>query len=153
MAPKPEETARAEIDRLLKAAGWEVAAAADVNIRAHRGVAIREFPLKDGYGFADYMLYADGKAVGVLEAKKSGVTLSGVEPQSERYVRGLPEGLHNAAIYVDGPPHDEADQIRADEAITQRLMEAGYIVVRFHHKAAWNEIFRRHPDIFGTPRA
>ena len=60
---------------------------------------------------------------------------------------------HNAAIYIDGPPHDEADQIRPDEAITQRLMEAGYIVVRFHHKAAWNEIFRRHPDIFGTPRA
>lgn len=60
---------------------------------------------------------------------------------------------HNAAIYIDGPPHDEADQIRADEAITQRLMEAGYIVVRFHHEAAWNEIFRRHPDIFGTPRA
>lgn len=60
---------------------------------------------------------------------------------------------HNAAIYIDGPPHDEADQIRADEAITQRLMEAGYIVVRFHHKADWNEIFRRHPDIFGTPPA
>lgn len=57
---------------------------------------------------------------------------------------------HNAAIYVDGPPHDTPDQIRLDEAITQRLMEAGYIVVRFHHKADWGEIFRRHPDIFGT---
>jgi len=60
---------------------------------------------------------------------------------------------HNAAIYIDGPPHDEADQIRADETITQRLMDVGYIVVRFHHKAAWNEIFRRHPDIFGVPHA
>ncbi len=59
---------------------------------------------------------------------------------------------HNAAIYIDGPPHDEADQIRADEIITQRLMEAGYIVIRFHHKAPWSEIFRRHPDVFGTPR-
>ena len=29
-------------------------------------------------------------------------------------------------------------------------MEAGYIVIRFHHKADWNAIFRRHPDIFGS---
>ncbi|MFH1219111.1 MAG: DEAD/DEAH box helicase [Candidatus Eisenbacteria bacterium] len=57
---------------------------------------------------------------------------------------------HNAAIYIDGPPHDEPDQIREDEDITQRLMEMGYIVIRFHHKADWNEVFRRHPDIFGT---
>ncbi len=59
---------------------------------------------------------------------------------------------HNAAIYVDGPPHDEADQMRDDEVITKRLMEMGYIVIRFHHKADWNEIIRRHPDIFGAPR-
>jgi very-short-patch-repair endonuclease len=57
---------------------------------------------------------------------------------------------HNAAIYIDGPPHDDPDQIREDETITQRLMEMGYIVIRFHHKADWNEIFQRHPDIFGT---
>jgi very-short-patch-repair endonuclease len=56
----------------------------------------------------------------------------------------------NAAVYVDGPHHDEPDQIRDDEAITQRLMETGYVVIRFHHKADWTEIFRRHPDIFGT---
>jgi len=60
---------------------------------------------------------------------------------------------YNAAIYIDGPPHDEPDQIRADEEITLRLMEMGYIVIRFHHKAEWNEIFRRHPDIFGEPQS
>jgi very-short-patch-repair endonuclease len=60
---------------------------------------------------------------------------------------------HNAAIYVDGPHHDEPDQIRDDEAITQRLMEMGYIVIRFHHKADWNGIFHQHPDIFGTPKS
>jgi len=59
---------------------------------------------------------------------------------------------HNAAIYIDGPPHDEPDQIRDDAAITQRLLEMGYIVIRFHHKHDWNDIFRRHPDIFGTPK-
>ena len=59
---------------------------------------------------------------------------------------------HNAAIYIDGPPHDEPDQIRKDEGITEALMEMGYIVIRFRHKADWNEIVRRHPDIFGAPR-
>jgi len=61
-------------------------------------------------------------------------------------------GEHNAAIYIDGPPHDEPDQIREDEDISRRLMEMGYIVIRFHHKSDWREIFRRHPDIFGIPR-
>jgi very-short-patch-repair endonuclease len=56
----------------------------------------------------------------------------------------------NAAIYIDGPPHDEPDQIRQDEKISSRLMESGYIVVRFHHKADWEEILKAHPDIFGA---
>jgi len=60
---------------------------------------------------------------------------------------------HNAAVYIDGPPHNEPDQIRKDEAITQRLMESGYIVIRFHHRADWDEIFRRHPDIFGRAQS
>ena len=58
----------------------------------------------------------------------------------------------NAAIYVDGPPHDTPEQIRADEEITRKLQEAGYIVIRFHHRAESREIFLRHPDVFGAPR-
>lgn len=57
---------------------------------------------------------------------------------------------HSAAIYVDGPPHDDPAQIREDEAVTKRLLEVGYIVIRFHHKADWKEILRQHPDIFGA---
>jgi ATP-dependent helicase YprA (DUF1998 family)/very-short-patch-repair endonuclease len=60
---------------------------------------------------------------------------------------------YNAAVYIDGPPHDEPDQIREDEAINQRLMERGYIVIRFHHRADWKEIFEHHPDIFGRPQS
>jgi type I restriction enzyme, R subunit len=63
------------------------------NIHAARGLAVREFPLKPGYGFADYLLYLDGKAAGVIEAKKQGVTLTGVEIQSDKYTKGLPAGL------------------------------------------------------------
>ncbi len=90
---QPEQQARQEIDRLLAAAGWRVCDLAAANIHAARGVAIREFPLESGFGFADYLLYVDGKAAGVIEAKKQGATLSGVEFQSARYAAGLPASL------------------------------------------------------------
>ncbi len=93
IAVSPEELARQNIDHLLAQAGWQVCDAAAANIHAARGVAIREFPLKSGHGFADYLLYVDGKAAGVIEAKKEGHTLSGVETQSDKYMKGLPDGL------------------------------------------------------------
>jgi len=89
----PEDLARQNIDILLEAAGWVICDADKANIFTAQGVAIREFPLAQGHGFADYMLYVDGKAIGVVEAKKEGVTLTGVETQSSKYVEGLPEGL------------------------------------------------------------
>ena len=89
----PEARARDEIDRLLRAAGWSVQDVSRVDLHAGRGVAMREFPLDTGFGFADYLLYVDGKACGVVEAKAQGNTLSGVEAQSARYAGGLPAGL------------------------------------------------------------
>jgi type I restriction enzyme R subunit len=89
----PEQRARAEIDRLLGLAGWAVQSVGEVNLHAARGVAVREFPLNPGHGFADYLLYVDGKAAGVVEAKKQGATLTGVEVQSARYAQGLPASL------------------------------------------------------------
>lgn len=68
MAGKPEERARAEIDRLLQAAGWSVQDVKAANIHAAQGVALREFKLKDGFGAADYMLYLDARAAGIIEA-------------------------------------------------------------------------------------
>lgn len=56
---------------------------------------------------------------------------------------------YGAAVFVDGPPHDTTDQMRSDQEITQRLLEAGYVVIRFHHAAEWRDVFKRHPDIFG----
>ena len=44
MADKPEERARAEIGRLLAAAGWSVQSMSEANIHAARSVAIRGFP-------------------------------------------------------------------------------------------------------------
>jgi type I restriction enzyme R subunit len=90
MPLNPEDLARQNIDRLLSDAGWTVQDRKDANPAAGRGVAIREFPLKPGFGEADYLLYMDGAAAGVVEAKKEGVTLTGVEIQTQKYSEGVP---------------------------------------------------------------
>src|SRR3972149_12117481 len=88
-----EDKAREIIDSLLEKAGWHVCNVNDANIHAHCGIVIRNFPLKSGHGFADYLFYVDGKAAGVIEAKKAGATLTGVEIQSDKYKHGLPDAL------------------------------------------------------------
>jgi len=88
---KPEEKARQKIDQLLEAAGWKVQNLRELNLGASSGVAVCEFPLESGT--ADYLLFVDRKAVGVVEAKSEGATLSGVAEQSEVYLTGIPEGL------------------------------------------------------------
>ena len=89
----PEQQARANIDKMLTRAGWAVQDADSLNLYANKGVAVREFPLKTGHGHADYMLYVNQKAAGVVEAKPEGFTLTGVEVQSEKYSTGLPDIL------------------------------------------------------------
>ena len=87
----PEQLARGRIDRLLRDAGWAVQDMKDFNRNAGEGVAVREFHLPSGP--CDYLLFVDGKAAGVIEAKKAGVTLSGVAGQSDKYMATLPDHL------------------------------------------------------------
>lgn len=88
---KPEEKARQQIDRLLEAAGWTVQDYQDLHLSASLGVAVREFPLSEG--FADYLLFVGGKAVGVVEAKPTGTTLSGVAEQTTKYLASVPANV------------------------------------------------------------
>jgi type I restriction enzyme R subunit len=90
--PRSEaETRRELIDPRLQAAGWIVQDRSQMNLFAGRGVAVREFPLQNGY--ADYMLFVDRKAVGVIEAKAEGTILGGVAEQSGAYLVGLPPNI------------------------------------------------------------
>ncbi len=85
--PTPEEQARELIDAHLKASGWIVQTFKHMNLGAGPGLAVTEFP--GAHGQADYLLYVDGKAIGVVEAKPVGHTLKGVEGQSASYADGL----------------------------------------------------------------
>jgi len=94
--PTPEELARINIDRQLEACGWTVQSRNAMNLYAGRGVAVREFPLSTGE--ADYLLFVDRKAVGVVEAKPEGVTLSGVADQAAKYSVGLPANIPHVTL-------------------------------------------------------
>jgi type I restriction enzyme R subunit len=89
---KPEEEARKKIDALLELAGWKIQDLKDLNLGAAEGVAVREFPLKSA-GFADYLLFVERHAIGVIEAKPEGNTLSGVSEQTEKYLHSLPQSI------------------------------------------------------------
>ena len=86
----PEELAREKIDALLRQCGWILQNRSTINLSASRGVALREALLKDR-DEVDYLLFVDGKAIGTVEAKPEGYTLTGVEEQSGKYGKGLLE--------------------------------------------------------------
>ena len=88
----PEARAREKIDRLLEESGWTVQDRDDMNVSLP-AVAVREFKLDKGHGYADYLLFLDGRAVGVCEAKPAGFLVRNVEVQTKKYVEGLPDEL------------------------------------------------------------
>jgi len=87
----PEQRARKEIDEQLAACGWVVQDYQHAAVAAAKGVAVREVPTEAGP--ADYVLFVDRQAVGVIEAKKAGSTLTGVEPQTGKYRIAYPDEL------------------------------------------------------------
>lgn len=64
----PEEKARLKIDEKLTQAGWVIQDMRQLNLGAAIGVAVREYPTDTGP--ADYVLFVNRNAVGVIEAKK-----------------------------------------------------------------------------------
>lgn len=91
----PEQIARDEIDRQLKAAGWDIQDKKSINLHSAFGVAVREF--QTDIGPADYALFVDGKAVGVIEAKaeEHGQNITTVENQSSGYASAKLKWVNN----------------------------------------------------------
>jgi type I restriction enzyme R subunit len=92
----PEARARQNIDAQLTACGWLVQDRSAMNLLAGRGVAVREFPLKTGY--ADYLLFVDRGAAGIVEAKPEGMPLAGVAEQAATYAVGLPDHIPHVTL-------------------------------------------------------
>jgi len=78
----PEQIARDNIDKQLIACGWIIQDKKRINLAAGLGIAIREY--QTDIGPADYVLFVDKNAVGIIEAKREeeGIHLTSVEEQS-----------------------------------------------------------------------
>jgi hypothetical protein len=57
---------------------------------------------------------------------------------------------HNAAIYVDGPPHEYPERKVRDTTQNECMEDRGYVVIRFSHKDDWLTILKKYPNIFGS---
>ncbi len=56
-----------------------------------------------------------------------------------------------ALIYIDGPHHQQKKQQQLDDTITQRLIDAGFTVIRFpQDQKKWSAICQQYKDIFGA---
>ena len=92
----PEQIARDRIDDRLRAAGWHVQHRNAIDFTAGLGIAVREY--QTDVGPADYVLFVDRQAVGVVEAKPDswGTRLTTVEEQSEGYANAKLKWISNA---------------------------------------------------------
>jgi type I restriction enzyme R subunit len=81
----PEQVARDAIDAQLRASGWVVQDKNGINFHTGNGQAVREYTTDSGP--ADYVLFVDGKPVGVIEAKQEnlGQNITTVEDQTKDY--------------------------------------------------------------------
>lgn len=109
----PENKARhKKINPALKAAGWEIQNYNVASPRSSKGVAVEYFEMGKDVGQSDYVLFVNGQAVGVIEAKKSGETLTGKEAQSKRYSTGFPEEFEAADLPLPFVYESTGDETR-----------------------------------------
>lgn len=91
----PEQKARDRIDGLLELAGWVVQDKKKLDFSAGRGIAVREY--QTDAGPADYVLFVDKLAAGVIEAKPEdwGHKITTVEDQSQGYASAKLKWVNN----------------------------------------------------------
>jgi len=91
----PEQIARDKIDEMLKASGWAVQSNKKINFSEGEGQAIREYVTD--VGPADYVLFVDKKAVGIIEAKRkeTGQNLTTAEDQTKGYANAKLKWVNN----------------------------------------------------------
>ena len=91
----PEQKARDNIDALLRQAGWVIQSAKKIDLNAGLGQAVREY--QTDIGPADYVLFVDKKAIGVIEAKRveEGQRLTAHEAQTESYAAATLKWIKN----------------------------------------------------------
>lgn len=90
-----EKTARKRIDELLQKVGFIVQDMSEFSTNSStnaKNFAVREFVMSDDTK-ADYVLFVDNKACGIIEAKKFGTTLNSAHLQAKHYAKNFPRQI------------------------------------------------------------
>ncbi|MCR4303073.1 MAG: DEAD/DEAH box helicase family protein [Gallionella sp.] len=146
----PEQKARDNIDALLRQAGWVVQSARKIDPNAGLGQAVREY--QTDVGPADYVLFVDKKAVGVIEAKREeeGQRLTAHEGQTEGYAAAKLKWVNNKeplpflyestgiiTRFTDGrdpkPRSREVFSFHRPETLREWLSQGDSLRARLHH--------------------
>ena len=93
----PEELARVKIDKQLNNAGWDIIARNEY--LPNSTVAVKEALMK-GNTESDYLLFIDGKAIAVVEAKKEANNLSADVAAQAEFYSANPQDWY--ALWIDG---------------------------------------------------
>jgi type I restriction enzyme R subunit len=91
----PEQSARDRIDGMLAETGWKVQDKKAIDFNAGPGIAVREY--QTDIGPADYVLFVDKTAAGVIEAKREevGQNITTVEDQTADYAKAKLKWINN----------------------------------------------------------
>jgi type I restriction enzyme R subunit len=94
----PEQIARDAIDVQLRSSGWSVQSKHSIDFRSGEGQAVREYTTDTGP--ADYVLFVDGQAVGVIEAKKEtlGANITTAEEQTSDYAAAKLKWIQSSGV-------------------------------------------------------
>jgi len=91
--------------------------------------------------------YLDRLGLRLPDRAQVHVAAAGARPD---FVYDLPTGP--VAVFVDGPVHDHDTQAARDATAEDRLLDAGWDVIRFRHDADWATVVASRPAVFGAPR-
>ncbi len=146
----PEQKARDTIDALLQQAGWVVQSSKKIDLNAGLGIAVREY--QTDVGPADYALFVDKKAAGVIEAKREeeGQRLTAHETQTEGYAAAKLKWVNNKeplpflyestgiiTRFTDGrdpkPRSREVFNFHRPETLKEWLSQDASLRERLHH--------------------
>lgn len=86
----------------------------------------------------------DSKGLGLPSHAQQLIESCGVRPDFAYAGRRV-------VVFIDGPHHDDPIQKEKDEENDEKLADAGFDPIRFHHAADWDAILARRADVFGTP--
>jgi len=92
----PEQKVRDQIDAMLIQSGWIVQDSKKIDFGVGLGVAVREY--QTDVGPADYALFVDKRAVGIIEAKRKNEAqnITTVEAQSGDYAKAKLKWVNNS---------------------------------------------------------